>query len=410
MPFGFIKRVYFPFAAPCLVIALGSTLAACGLGLPGSAPTSLQLEGSVQNADFSFQLVPVNARVVSILQGYRPGSLSASFRSTGGYAASNALHPGDFIALTIYETGGSTLFPPPSATPNFAPNGGYSPNSVPAGNSTVPAQAVEADGTINVPFVGRVRVAGRTPGQVARTIEEQLKGKAVNPQVIVSLVNNASNTATVGGDVAQPRPVPLSLRGERLLDVIAAAGGAKAAAYDTYVEIVRHGVSGKVLLQTVVRNPAENIIVRPNDQIFLTRSPRSFAVLGASQKPALFAFETERVTLAEAIARAGGPVDQVGDASGIYLFRFEPLPLAQDLMREAGIPIPEGPQPEFVPVLYRLSLQQAEGYFYAQSMQMRDKDVVLISNAEATQLLKLLAVAKGFSGIASDISKTTWVR
>ncbi len=56
-----------------------------------------------------------------------------------------------------------------------------------------------------------------------------------------------------------------------------------------------------------------------------------------------------------------------------------------------------------MPVLYQLGLSNAEGYFYAQAIQMRDKDVVLVTNAEATQLQKLINLARGVSGIAYDV-------
>jgi polysaccharide biosynthesis/export protein len=407
VPFDLSQRVgKFSWFPSGLVVAIGSLLAACAL--PAAGPTALQLESSVGNADFPFHLVRVDGRVVSILQGYRGVTFGEGFR-TGRYAASNALRPGDVVTITVYETGGSTLFPPPMSSSTFSLSP-HAPNSAPAGNSTIPAQVVEADGTINVPFVGRVAVTGRTPGQVGRIIEQGLRGKAVEPQVIVSLVNNATNTATVGGDVNAPKPVPLSLRGERLLDVIASAGGAKYASYDTYVEIVRGGRTGAALLQSVVKNPSENVIIRPNDQIFLTRAPRSFAVMGATQKVAQYPFESERVTLAEAIARAGGPIDNIGDPGGIYLFRFEPWSIAKEILKANNIDLGSGPPPDVVPILYQIGLREAEGYFYAQAVQMRDKDIVLITNAEATQLQKLLVLARGVSGIAYEVQRAATLR
>jgi polysaccharide export outer membrane protein len=396
------KKNNSPWFSIGLVFAVGSILAGCAL--PAAAPTSLELESSVGGADFPYHLVRVNARVVSLLQGHKGVSFGAGFR-TAKYAANNALRPGDIVALSVYETGGSTLFPPPSNLPNINVNQN-APNSAPASNSTIPPQIVETDGTINVPFVGRVNVVGKTPGQIGRLIEQQLRGKAVDPQVIVTLVNNTSNTATVGGDVGSPRPVPLSLRGERLLDVIAAAGGAKYQAYETYVDVVRGGHTGTALLQEVVRNPTQNIIIRPNDQVFLTRVPRSFAVMGATIKVAQYPFETERVTLAEAIARAGGPIDQVGDPGGVYLFRFEPWPLAKEILRAANVDVvsDEG-APEYMPILYHVGLKEAEGYFYASGIQIRDKDIVLVTNAEMTQVQKLLNIARGISGIGYDVQR-----
>jgi len=369
--------------------------------LPAAAPTSSELENTTNQTNLPYTLIRVDERVAGILSGYSGPTLTATYKGAR-YSANNALHAGDAVAVTVYETGGSTLFGSVIPAPgSIAPQ----PGVVPAGATTIPPQIIEADGTINVPFVGRLKVIGKTPGRVARDIEEQLKGKAVEPQVIVTLVANSSNVATVGGEVNGPRPVPLSLRGERLLDVIAAAGGAKSPAYETYVRLVRQGRVGIVLLQTLIAKPAENIPIRPDDQIYLTRVPRTFAVLGATQKVSQYTFDTENVSLAEAIARAGGPIDTIGDPAGIYLFRFEPWAIAKDVIEQPDLANAGGVPPAFVPILYRIGMRDAEGYFLAQAIQMRDKDVVLVTNAEVTQLQKALAVVRSFTGIAYDLSR-----
>jgi len=383
-------------------IALAPALAGCAL--PAAAPTATEIEATTPDPAFPYTAVTIDDRVTSLLSHYTGPSLSTTFKPSkpSAYAANNRLHPGDAIAIMVYETGGSTLFGQVVPAPGSAlPQAG----AVPAGATTIPPQTIEADGTITVPFVGRLQVVGHTPNQVAREIEAQLKGKAVEPQVIVSLVNNASNVATVGGDVNGPRPVPLTLRGERLLDVIGAAGGAKFPAYETYVRVIRQGRVGMVLLQTLISKPAENITVKPNDQVFLTRVPRTFSVLGATQKVSQYTFDTENVSLAEGIARAGGPIDTIGNPGGIYLFRFEPWFIAKDVIPDSEVFKVKGEPPPFVPILYRLGMRDAEGYFLAQAVQLRDKDVILVSNAESTQLLKLLAVVRGFTGIAYDLNR-----
>jgi polysaccharide biosynthesis/export protein len=382
------------------VVALLTALTGCGL--PAAAPTSLQLTKSTPNDDFNYSIVQMNGRVAAILNRFQP-SFGAAFKG-GRYFATNALRPGDSIAITVYESGGQTLFPPPSVVSGAATTA--SPvGDVATGASNIPPQVIEADGTIFMPFVGRVKVAGLTPGQAGSLLQKDLQGKAVSPQVLVSLVNNVGNAATVGGEVNSAKSVPLGSRGERLLDVIAAAGGAKYPAYETYVEVVRNRQVGNLLLQTIVNNPQENILVRPHDQIYLTHNPRTFAVLGATQKVALYPFTSEKVTLAEAIAQAGGPIDSVGDPSGIYLFRFEPWFIAKDVLDPGQLNSFGSPPPKFVPVLYHIDMRDAGGYFLSQAIQMRDKDVVLITNAEATQLQKLLGVARGFTGIAYDLKR-----
>ena len=369
--------------------------------MPAAAPTQMELEASASDSSFPYTSVTIDAHVAAVLSHYAGPSLAATFKISP-YTANNALHPGDAVAITVYETGGSTLFGQVVPAPGSSvPQAG----AIPAGATTIPPQTIEADGAINVPFVGRMHVVGRTPGQVARDIEASLKGKAVEPQVIVTLVSNASNVATVGGDVQGARTVPLTLRGERVLDVIAAAGGAKYPAYETYVRVIRNGHVGMALLQTIISNPSENIRIRPNDQVFLTRVPRTFAVLGATQKVSQYTFDTEKVSMAEAIARAGGPIDQTGNPSGIYLFRFEPWSIAKQIVPEPELLKVNGAPPPHVPVLYHIGLREAEGFFLAQAVQMRDKDVILITNAETTQLQKMLAVVRGFTGIAYDLGR-----
>jgi len=372
-----------------------------GCFLPAAAPTSRELTTSAVTPDFQYSQVRIDGHVAAVINRGR-SSFDASFKRAR-YVATNALRPGDIVSVTVYETGGSTLFPPPSSFPGAGLTG--QPGAVSPGVNTVPPQTIEANGTITVPFVGLVKVAGMTPGQVSQLIERRLQGKAVGPQVIVSLVSNNANAVAVSGDVNLAKVVPLTLRGERLLDVIATAGGPKYPPYDTYVRVVRGGHVGSVLLQTIINSPAENISVRPNDQIVLTRYPRSFAVLGATAKVAQYMFDTEKVSLAEAVARAGGPIDAIGDPNGIYLFRIEPWFIAKEVLSPEQIQeLGTSPQ-EFVPVLYQLDLRSAEGYFLAQAIDMRDKDVVLVSNSEATQLQKLLAVVRGFTGIAYDLKR-----
>jgi polysaccharide export outer membrane protein len=381
-----------------------------GCLLPAAAPTSRELTTQTEGSRFPFALIKVGANSVSSIQASRP-SFGPKFASAK-YVPSNVIRPGDTLSVTIYETGGSSLFP--SAESRVAAGnmttGAASP--MPAGAasaSTIPMQIVEADGTISVPFVGRVKAAGLTPGQVGSVIEKELRSKAVGPQVVVTSGASSAHAATVSGEVNAAKLVTLSLRGERLLDVVAAAGGPKFPAYESYVHVVRQNQVGTMMLASVVSNPTENIMIRPGDQVFVTRNPRTYVVMGATQRPSTFIFDRERITLAEAIAQAGGPIDSVGDPSGIYLFRYEPRQVAQRFLDPAELENISPGGSEYVPILYQVDLRSAEGYFVAQAIQMRDKDVVLITNAEGTQLQKTLAIVRGFTGIAYDLKRQyTW--
>ena len=102
-----------------------------------------------------------------------------------------------------------------------APSGGKA--------AAIPDQQVAPDGAISIPYAGRITAAGRAPLEVQLTIETLLADKALEPQVLVIVKKSTANAVTVAGEVVAGARIPLSPGGDRLLQVIAAAGGATAA-------------------------------------------------------------------------------------------------------------------------------------------------------------------------------------
>jgi polysaccharide export outer membrane protein len=92
-----------------------------------------------------------------------------------------------------------------------------------------------------------------------------------------------------------------------------------------------------------------------------------------------------RITLAEAVAKAGGLIDVQADPASVYLYRREPRELAQRLGVDASRF--DGPT---VPVIYNISLRDPAGYFLATKIQMRNKDVIFAANAESVEVTKFM--------------------
>jgi polysaccharide biosynthesis/export protein len=384
-------------------LAISALLTGC-THLPSSAPTASEFEHpdpAMQQP--GYLLVTLDPAVAQgIARDQTPGL--ATFFGLAGYRPSLALRPGDTIAVTIFEFSPISLLgatPPPSAagTPNLAIGGHM---------AAIPPQKVELNGTISVPFGGQVKVGGLTPEQAGQQIARSLKGKATDPQVVVSVVSTLLDAATVGGDVQTPGLIPLTVRAERVLDVVAAAGGSKYSSYDSDVQLVRGGKVARINLQRLVDRPDEDVTVQPGDGVFLTHNPRSFSVLGSALKVSQYDFNTEHVSLAEAIARSGGPNDLVADVGDIYLLRWESRTLVESILttddqRRKALELAPPAQP--IPVAYHLDLRRGGGYFLAQAVQMRDKDVILVTNADAVELQKLLGIVRGFTGIFYDLKR-----
>ena len=162
-----------------------------------------------------------------------------------------------------------------------------------------------ADGAVTVPYAGRIRVAGRSTAQVEQVIVQALTSKAIEPQALVTVIKNIANTVTVIGEVTSGARVPLSVRGDRILDVVAEAGGTKAPPHETFLTLVRESRSVRIPMQALLSNPNENIPVRAGDVVIVAREPQTFTAAGATGQNNVIPFDTIGITLDQAIARAG---------------------------------------------------------------------------------------------------------
>ncbi len=136
-------------------------------------------------------------------------------------SAESVIGVGDAVTVTIWEAGPGGLFSPSASQTTAVVNA----VSTGANSATIPEQVVGRDGGITVPYAGRVHVAGKTTRAVQKVIEQALEGKAIQPQVLVNVTKAVSSSVNVNGEVVSGARVPLSVKGDRVLDVIAEAGG-----------------------------------------------------------------------------------------------------------------------------------------------------------------------------------------
>jgi len=258
----------------------------------------------------------------------------------------------------------------------------------------IPDQQVGPDGAISIPYGGRIEAAGRTPAEVQRTIEERLGPRALQPQALVVIRRSVANSVSVAGESVKGTRVPLSLGGDRLLQVIAAAGGSNAPVYDIFVQLSRDGITATVPLATLVADPEENIFAEPGDVLTLVQRRQTFSAFGATGKNAAITFNSEKLSLAEALAKAGGLLDDLADPRAVFLFRYEPI----SVVRALGQPIATGAPDGVSPMVYRLDLSDAKSYPLAREFPVRDKDIIFVANAELARIYKAFAAISRVTG------------
>jgi polysaccharide export outer membrane protein len=360
--------------------------------IPASGPSASQVVAAAQAADtgegLRFALVDVNASIVTTMRRWSAASLQGTF-GLQPPTKTQTIGVGDQVQITIWESGTGGLF---SAPGNDSTAGG-------SRGGTIPDQMVGADGAITVPFAGRVQVVGRTAYQVEQVIVSALAAKALDPQVLVTVTRNVSNTVTVVGEVTTGARVPLTARGDRILDVVVQAGGTKAAPHETFVTLSRDGQSIRIPLQAVLTEPTENVLVKPGDVVAITREPQTFTAAGATGQNAVVPFDAIGITLDQAIARSGGLADTRADPGGVFVIRFE-RPGDYD---QFGLSRPEPEPLTEVPVVYRINFRDPNSFFLARRFPMHNKDILFVSNAPAAELQKVMSIVWGFVGAGATI-------
>jgi polysaccharide biosynthesis/export protein len=371
-------------------VAIGSAILCAGCGsqlLPDSGPNALAVKSGITWNGPPYGLVKLSPTVVNILDEYGPLTLSATFGDNRP-PPEIKLGIGDIVSVSIFEAAAGGLYIPAEA--------GVRPGNFVA----LPNQPIDTHGNIFVPYAGQIKAAGKTPAQVDQVIVDRIKNRAIEPQAVVALVTPNSSLITVIGEInsattASPtgRIVP-QLSGERLLDVLARAGGLKDQGQDTWVVLERQGRRAAVPFGSLIYEPGNNIWAWPNDTIYLYKEPQTFLAFGASGLQGQFPFSAGptssawRMTLAEAVAAAGGLLDLVADPGSVFLYRREPRQLAELL----GVDCSQMDEPT-VPIVYSVNLSDPAGYFLATRVQMRDKDVIFAANAQAVEITKFAAFA-----------------
>src|SRR5207249_3945753 len=131
-------------------------------------------------------------------------------------------------------------------------------------------------------------------------------------------------------------------------------------------------------LATLIADPAQDIFAEPGDVLTLVRRPQTFSIFGAIGKNAAITFNSDHLSLAEALAKAGGLLDERADPRAVFLFRYEPVQLVEALAQ----PIATGAPTGMSPIAYRLDLNEAKSYLLARRFPVHDKDVIFVANAE----------------------------
>jgi polysaccharide export outer membrane protein len=388
--------------AVCTLLSL--LLAGC-VALPNSGPYHIDItSGAVASVTndrhsiaFDYVLLDINRDVLERVADVGPGAFFSTFGTGGGPAPVIRVGVGDVVQVSIFESAAGGLFIPAEA--------GVRPGNF----VTLPPQLIDRSGNITVPFAGQIKAAGQTLTEIQKDIETRLANRAIEPQAIVTLAEQNATEVSVVGDVINAA-VRFKVRpgGDRVLDIISRAGGLRYPGYEIFVTLQRGRKRATVYFPTLINNPAENVFVAPGDVLYVYREQQRFVAVGAlgigGQTTGLtnqLNFEQERLSLNEAIARAGGLLDERANARQVFLYRLE----YRETLDALKVDLTKFPASQrLVPTVYRANFRDPSAFFFAQGFPMRHKDIIYVTNADSVEVVKFLDYIRAITSTVAGVS------
>jgi polysaccharide biosynthesis/export protein len=353
-----------------VVLGLSIGVGAC-TALPGDGPW---MGGAQSTSTEALPFDVIDLTPTTVVAYRQPASIDRpSTTSTISPAQRLTVAAGDSIRVRIFERYGGNIFP-----------------TIQGQSADLGIQRVAEDGTIKVPVVGIVRVAGLDLNQIERRIIEQLGNKVQEPEVIVEFDSPRTHSVMVSGDVKNPGRISMLEDVRTVVDAINKTGGPLASATGTANQlqvVVRR--NGQVILTSQFSDllSGGDIAVQKGDEIVVRPNSRIFTVLGAVQRSGNIEMTKHNLTLLEALGQVGGLSDQRANKTGVYVFRMGDLEV----------------NPTARGRVFRLDLFQPVSIFVAQQFGLQARDVIYVTNAPLYEYDKILtSIYRTFSvvGIA----------
>ncbi|WP_163560103.1 polysaccharide export protein [Halomonas sp. NO4] len=256
--------------------------------------------------------------------------------------------PGDILSIIVYDHPELTI-----------PTGGER-SAEEAGN------VVQRDGSIYYPYIGRIRVEGRNVDEIRRILANRLAHFITDPQVEVRIAGYRSKKVYVSGAVGSPGTLPVTNQPLTILDAISAVGGASDTANWHQVVLNRGGRKEEVSLYALLRqgDHTQNRLLRDGDVLHVpTLESQNVAVMGQVRSPGNLTLGNERITLTDALARAGGVVETAAKPSGIFVIRTQP------------------PERDKIATVYQLDISNATALTMGTHFPLQPQDVVYVTAA-----------------------------
>lgn len=228
---------------------------------------------------------------------------------------------------------------------------------------------VSSDGTILLPVVGAITVAGKSIDDIKKLVTHALMPYIRVPLVDVMVTSFRSKKVQVVGEVKEPKDVAITDVPLRLVDGINAAGGPGPSAALDNVQVFRQGRQIRLSLLHIydLARSEENILLQDGDVVNVKNAENIF-IMGEVKRSGLMPLESRGLTLLTALQSSGGFDQNSANASKVMVLR----------------------QGKDKPLVYYLNANEPEQLLLSIRFPLQQSDVVYVSTSEIYQVGKIM--------------------
>jgi len=381
-----------------LLVALALLLGGCA-GAPGmyfGGAVGTQGTATADGPPPPGLLIPITPELIREQRAQKKTALSASAQRLFGQATPYTIGPADVVNIVVWGHPELVLAPAASTLTTDA-----------SGIATVGnGYNVSAEGTIQFPLLGIVKVAGLTEDQARDALTRRLARYIKDPQVTVRVQAFRAGRVYVDGEVRTPGLQAINDIPMTLPEALSRAGGLTPLGDRAAVSVTRSGATTLLNLPQLTEqgvNPSR-IMLAAGDLVRVgSREDAKVYIQGEVTRTTAQTMRDGRLTLNEALGEAGGVSQLSGEPAQIYVVRSRngspgrhgsTAVASADTSAQASTAASAAPGAAAVspttPEIYHLDASTPATYALAEGFELNARDVVFVDPTNLVRWRRML--------------------